>query len=65
MTPLAQARLSRRWAAVAALAILAVVGLEGYALSQGINGSTLTAALTAIAGIGGAGFGKSFRGRIK
>jgi hypothetical protein len=58
MTPFAKARLSRRWAAVAALAILAVAGLESYALSQGIDGSALTAALTAIAGIGGAGFGR-------
>ncbi len=58
MTPFAKARASRRWAVVAALGILAVAGLEGYALSQGIDGSALTAALTAIAGIGGAGFGR-------
>jgi hypothetical protein len=55
MTPFAHAR---RWAVVAALAILAVAGIEGYALSQGIDGNALTAALTAIAGIGGAGFGR-------
>lgn len=58
MSPFTKARLARRWAAVAALGILAVAGLESYALSQGINGSALTAALTAIASIGGAGFGR-------
>ena len=52
---------ARRWAIVAGIGILAVAGLEGYALSQGINGSTLTAALAAIAGIGGAGFGRVFK----
>jgi hypothetical protein len=58
MTPIVRNRTSRRWAAIAALGILAVAGLESYALSQGINGSALTAALTAIASIGGAGFGR-------
>lgn len=48
----------KAWIAVAILGILAIAGLEGYALSQGINGSALTASLTAIAGIGGAGFGR-------
>jgi len=51
----------KAWIAVAVLGISAIAGLEGYALSQGINGSTLTAALTAIAGIGGAGFGRALK----
>lgn len=61
MTPFVGERLARRWAIVAILAILAVAGLEGFALSQGINGSALTASLTAIAGIGGAGFGRALK----
>lgn len=51
----------KAWIVVAGLGILSIAGLEGYALSQGINGSTLTAALTAIAGIGGAGFGRALK----
>jgi len=54
MTPFVRAKLARRWAAVAALAILAVAGLEGFALSQGINGNLLTAAFSVITALGGA-----------
>lgn len=46
------------WAGVAALGIIAVAGLEGYALSQGINGTALTASLSAIAALGGTGLGR-------
>ena len=38
--------------------ILAIAAVEGYALNQGINGTALTAALTAIAALGGAGIGR-------
>ena len=56
-----EARFSRPWALVAGLGIVAVSGVETYALSQGINGTALTASLAAIAGLGGAGFGRMFR----
>lgn len=35
------------------VAIIAIVGLEGYALSQGINGAMLGWATALIAGLGG------------
>lgn len=53
-----EGRFSRPWAAVAGLGIVAVASLETYALSQGINGTALTASLAAIAGLGGAGLGR-------
>ena len=55
MTPFARARANKRWAAVAALGILAISALEAYALSQGINGNALTGAMAAIATAGGTG----------
>ena len=51
----------KSWALVAALGILAVAGVEGYALSQGVDGTALTAALASIAGLGGAGIGRLLR----
>ncbi|MBC8281602.1 MAG: hypothetical protein H8E48_12510 [Chloroflexi bacterium] len=48
----------RNWAVVALVGILAIVGLEGYALSLGIDGTALRAALTSIGIIGGAGFSR-------
>ena len=54
-------RFSRAWAVVAGLGIVAVSGIETYALSQGINGSALTASLAAIAALGGAGLGRMLR----
>ena len=56
-----EGRFSRPWAAVAGLGIVAVCGIETYALSQGINGTALTASLAAIAGLGGAGLGRMLR----
>jgi hypothetical protein len=38
--------------------IFAIAGLEGYALSLGIDGTVLRAALTFIGILGGAGFGR-------
>ncbi len=61
MTPFTRRQIAKAWAAVALLGILCVAGLESYALSQGINGSTLTASLTAIAALGGAGLGRLTR----
>ena len=58
MTSFARAKHSRRWAAVAALGILVIAGLESYALTQGINGSALTASLGAIAVLGGFSAGR-------
>ena len=61
-----EGRFSRAWAVVAGLGIVAVSGIETYALSQGINGSALTASLAAIAGLGGAGIGRCVRpGSVK
>jgi hypothetical protein len=44
--------------AVAALAILAIAAIEFYALSQGNNGSALTAALAAVGTLEGAAFAR-------
>ena len=49
---------ARNWALVALSAILAIAGLEGYALSRGINGAALRAALVLISVLGGAGIGR-------
>ena len=56
-----EGRFSRPWAVVAGLGIVAVSGIETYALSQGIDGTALTASLAAIAGLGGAGLGRLIR----
>lgn len=48
----------KAYAAIAGLTIVTITGLETYALSQGVDGAALTAALAAIAGIGGAGIGR-------
>ena len=58
MTPFSGSRTSRAYAAVAGLTIAVIAGLEGYALSQGVNGTALTASLAAIAGLGGASIGR-------
>ena len=57
----ARVRIPRAWAVVPVVGILCIAGLESYALSQGINGTALTAALTAIAALGGAGLGRLFK----
>ena len=57
----AKNRANKRWAAVAALGIVAIAGLEAFALSKGINGTALTAALGSIAALGGAGLGRLFK----
>ena len=49
---------ARKWALVALAGILAIAGLEGYALSQGIDGIALRAAVTSIGVLGGAGLGR-------
>ena len=54
-------RSAKNWALVALAGILAVAGLEGYALSLGIDGTALRAALTSIGVLGGAGFGRVLR----
>ena len=56
-----EGRFSRPWAVVAGLGIVAVSGIETYALSQGIDGTALTVSLAAIAGLGGAGVGRMLR----
>ena len=58
MTPFNKVNFSRGWAAVAALGIVSVTAVEFYALSQGIDGTALTASLAAIAGLGGTGIGR-------
>jgi hypothetical protein len=42
------------WAIIAGFGIAAITGLEFYALSKGINGTTLTASIAALAALGGA-----------
>ncbi|MDA1128117.1 MAG: hypothetical protein O2913_05385 [Chloroflexi bacterium] len=49
---------ARNWALVALFGILAIAGLEGYALSRGIDGDALRAALVSIGVLGGAGVGR-------
>lgn len=61
MSQIIKPNVSKAYAAVAGLTIFAITGLEGYALSQGINGNALTACLAAIAGLGGAGIGRLFK----
>ena len=61
MSQLTKPKVSKAYAAVAGLTIIAIAGLEAYALSQGIDGAALTAALAAIAGLGGAGIGRLFK----
>lgn len=61
MSPFVRFKLPNRWATVAALGIVSVTVVELYALSQGIDGTALTASLAAIAGLGGAGIGRLFK----
>ena len=61
MNPPFNSKAGVAYAAVAGLTIIAIAGLEGYALSKGIDGSALTASLAAIAGLGGVGIGRLFR----
>lgn len=49
---------ARNWALVALSGILVIAGLEGYALSRGIDGAALRAALVSIAVLGGTGIGR-------
>ena len=46
------------WALVTLAGILTIAGLEVYALSLGIDGTALRAALTSIGVLGGAGFSR-------
>ncbi len=46
------------WALVVLFGILTIAGLEGYALSRGIDGDALRAALVTIGVLGGAGVGR-------
>ena len=58
MTSFSGSRITKAYAVVAGLTIIVIAGLESYALSQGIDGTALTAALAAIAGLGGASIGR-------
>ena len=49
---------AKNWAMVTLAGILAIAGLVGYALSLGIDGTALRAALTSIGILGGAGFSR-------
>ena len=49
---------ARNWALVALFGILAIAGLEGFALCRGIDGDALRAALVSIGVLGGAGVGR-------
>ncbi len=61
MTPSPRSRIAKAYAVIAGLTIVTIAGLESYALSQGVDGTALTASLAAIAGIGGAGIGRLFK----
>ena len=61
MTPFARARLARSRALVASMGIITIASLEAYALSQGINGTALTASMAAISAFGGADIGRRFK----
>lgn len=52
---------ARHWALVTLAGILAIAGLEGYALSMSIDGTALRASLTSIGVLGGAGFGRALK----
>ena len=54
-------RSAKNWALPTLAGILAIAGLEGYALSLGIDGTALRAALTSIGVLGGAGFGRALK----
>ena len=58
MNRFAHINVFKSYAALAALTICTITGLESYALSQGIDGTALTAALASIAGLGGADIGR-------
>ena len=58
MTPFTRFSFDKAHAFVASLTIVVITGLEGYALSQGVDGTALTASLAAIAGLGGASIGR-------
>jgi len=61
MTSATRFKLDKAFAAVAGVTIVAIASLEGYALSQGVDGTALTASLAAIAGLGGASIGRMFK----
>ena len=61
MNQVTKLKISNAYAAVAGLTIIAIAGIEGYALSQGVDGTALTASLAAIAALGGAGIGRLFK----
>tara|TARA_B100000315_G_C14569911_1_gene584939 strand:- start:1473 stop:1658 length:186 start_codon:yes stop_codon:yes gene_type:complete len=61
MTPSTRSGIAKAYAVIAGLTIVTIAGLEVYALSQGVDGTALTASLAAIAGIGGAGIGRLFK----
>jgi len=61
MTPFARFNFAKGHAFVVGLTIVVIAGLESYALSQGIDGTALTASLAAIAGLGGASIGRLLR----
>ncbi len=53
--------LARNWAVVVLAGILTIAGLEGYALSRGIDGAALRAALVLIGVLGGAAIGRTLK----
>ena len=54
-------RSASNWALVSLFGILAIAGLEGYALSRGIDGAALRAALVSIGVLSGAGLSRLIR----
>ncbi len=61
MSPYQRRKMQRAWATVAGLGILAVAGLQAYALTQGLNGSALAVSIAAISAIAGAGVGRALK----
>ena len=61
MSHITPSRVSKAYAVVAGLTIVTIGGLEGYTLSQGIDGNASTASLARLrrgAGLGGARIGR-------
>ncbi|MEE8465788.1 MAG: hypothetical protein V3S68_04870 [Dehalococcoidia bacterium] len=58
MSPNTERQRARMWAGVVLTGILAILALEAYALSLGINGTALTASVAALAALTGAGVGR-------
>ena len=58
MSHFSRRTIGKAYAVIAGLTIVTIAGPASYALGKGVDGRALTASLTAIAGLGGAGIGR-------